>query len=141
MLAEKRASIAPASNDTNSVYTFVKEGQQWFIELPEYLAQGGSKADLQMVEGADELLNFIAGSKKRVTIQLDRKPFEGADVLKLIELCEAPKGGGYYQMHTYRNQIIEKRIWLCDVTLFIFGDMPEQIYISKIGAATGEPGR
>jgi hypothetical protein len=138
MLAQKSAATATASSQTNSVYTFVKEGSQWFIDLPEYLAQGGSKADLQMVEGADELLQFIAGGKKRITLQLDREPFEDADVLELVELCAAPMGGGYYRMHMYRNQRIEKRIWLCDVTLFVFGDMPEHIYFRKIGAKADE---
>ena len=118
--------------ENTSIYSFVKEDRQWYIDLPGYLAHGGNKADLQMVEGADVLLNFMAHGKKIVTLQLDRAPFEGADVLKLVELCDAPKGGGYYIMHTFRKQAIEKRIWLCDVTLFVFGDMPECIYIRKL---------
>ena len=85
-----------------------------------------------MVEGADTLLNFIANGKKIVTIQMDREAFAGAEMLELVELCEAPKGGGYYFLHTYNKQKIEKRIWLCDVTLFVFGDMPERIYYKKI---------
>ena len=133
MLAkEPPSSVAvPKIADKEIVYSFLKEGHQWYIELPEYLARGGSKADLQMVEGADVLLDFMANGKKSVTLQLDREPFEGADVLELVELCEAPKGGGYYIMHTFRNYRIEKKIWLCDVTLFVFGDMPERIYIKK----------
>jgi len=134
MLFKKSSQDAGGMHSTknNSIYSFVKEDRRWYIDLPAYLAQGGNKADLQMVEGADVLLNFMAHGKKIVTLQLDREPFEGADVLELVELCNAPKGGGYYQMHTFRKQAIEKRIWLCDVTLFVFGDMPERIYIRKL---------
>jgi hypothetical protein len=35
------------------IQTFIKEDNQWFIDLPEYLANGGAKGDLQMVAGAD----------------------------------------------------------------------------------------
>jgi len=131
-MVPKTASTETASQPNLSTYKFAREGTQWFIDLPEYLAQGGSKADLQMVEGADELLDLIANGKRRVTIQLDREPFEGADVLELVELCDAPKGGGYYKLERYRQQKLNKRIWLCDVTLFVFGDMPERIYIKKL---------
>lgn len=130
MLAEKSLAIKQP-NQNATVYSFVKEGKQWFIDLPEYLAQGGHKADLQMVEGADDLLDFMAKGKKSVKLQLDTQPFEDADVLELLELCEAPTGGGYYILRTYRNHTLNKQIWLCDVTLFVFGDMPEKIYIKK----------
>src|SRR4051812_32377130 len=103
MLFEKTTSRVHTSNEPNTIYSFTKEGQQWFIDLPDYIARGGSKFDLLMVEGADTLLNFIANGKKIVTIQMDRQPFDGAEVLELVELCEAPKGGGYYVLHTYNK--------------------------------------
>lgn len=113
-------------------YTFLKENGRWYIDLPEYLKQGGSKGDLEMVAGADEMLDIMARGKKHVTLEMDREPFEGADLLELTELCSAPMGGGYYIMHTYRGRTLQKRMWLCDVTLFVFGDMPEKIYVKKI---------
>ena len=41
-------------------YKFVKESRDWYIELPEFLENGGSKGDLQMVEGTDTLLDIIS---------------------------------------------------------------------------------
>ena len=114
------------------VYTFLKENGRWFIDLPEYLQQGGSKADLEMVSGADEMLDAMARGRKKLTIELDREPFDGADLLELEELCEAPMGGGYYVMHTYTGRPLGKKMWLCDVTLFVFGDMPQRIYCKKL---------
>lgn len=111
------------------VYHFIKESGCWYIDLPQFLARGGSKNDLQMVEGADALLRLMARGKSNIYIRMDTEPFDGADVLELVQLCDAPKGGGYYLMHTCRSRIINKKIWLCDVTLFVFGDMPQRIYV------------
>lgn len=44
-------------------YKFIKEGRDWFIDLPEYIEGGGSKGDLQMVEGADKMLDMMAEEK------------------------------------------------------------------------------
>jgi hypothetical protein len=126
-IASPGTAVRPA--ESVPVYVFVKEDNCWYVDLPEYLARGGSKADLKLVEGADELLHLIARRKKMVSVQLDIAPFDDADVLELTELCDAPKGGGYYLMRTCRNRPINKTLWLCDVALFVFGDMPERIYI------------
>jgi hypothetical protein len=110
-------------------YSFKKENGRWYIDLPDYLARGGMPSDLEMAEGAHELLNMMARGKNNVKLVLETEPFDGADVLELDELCGAPKGGGYYMMHTCRSRPLQKRIWLCDVTLFVFGEMPQKIYI------------
>lgn len=117
---------------TVNTHSFIKEDKQWFIDLPDYLNQGGSKKDLEMIDGVDELLTQVAGSKKKVTLILDTNPFDGADLLELIEMCEAPKGGGYYLMHSCNNYLVNKRLWICDILLFVFGDLPEKIYLKKI---------
>jgi hypothetical protein len=62
-------------------HRFIKEGSSWYIDLPEYLEQGGSKDDLQMISGADTMLDIIAGDADEVTLQMDTEPFRGADEL------------------------------------------------------------
>jgi hypothetical protein len=56
-------------------YKFIKEGREWYIDLPEYLASGGSKGDLQMVEGADTMLDIISEGATEVCLLLDRAFF------------------------------------------------------------------
>jgi len=112
-------------------YRFVKTEQGWFLYLPEYVAQGGNEAALQMLEGADEILSIIARGKKQVNIQMDTEPFEEADLLELDEICDAPKGGGYYVMRSLRGRPYSRRMWLCDIVLFVFGDIPPQIFVRK----------
>lgn len=118
-------------------HTFIKEDNRWYIDLPEYIQKGGSKDHLEMVEGAGVMLNILAQGRKTVTITMDTQPFEQADVLDLVELCDAPLGGGYYMMRTFNGKKINKKMWLHDVTLFIFGDMPQHIYVHKEPEETG----
>ena len=113
-------------------HRFVREAEEWYIDLPGYLEQGGYKADLQMVSGADTMLDIIAGDKDEVVLQIDTQPFEGADELLLTERCDPILGGGYYHLKQFENGKVDKDIWLCDVTRFVFGDIPERIYIKNI---------
>jgi hypothetical protein len=79
-------------------YRFIKTGIEWYIDLPEFIEQGGSKGDLQMVEGADKMLDIMAESERSVILNISKEPFAGADVLELTEKCDAYTGGGYYRM-------------------------------------------
>ena len=113
-------------------YTFLREGAGWYIDLPEYIEQGGSKGDLAMVAGADTMLDIMAEGKDKVTIQLDTKLFNNADLLKLVEVCDPGIGGGYYVLETFNGKPIQHRMWLCAVTNYVFGHLPEQIYVKKV---------
>jgi hypothetical protein len=113
-------------------YRFVREGMGWYIDLPEYLSQGGNKSDLEMVSGADTMLDIIAGEMSEVTLLIHTEPFEGADELLLTELCDTILGGGYYHIMQFENKEVNKDLWLCDVTRFVFGDIPKKIYLKKI---------
>lgn len=113
-------------------HTFIKEPNgEWFIDLPEYLANGGAKADLQMVEGADTMLDVMANEGYTVTITMDDEPFENADVLLLQELCDPMIGGGIYLMESFEGKKVMQPMWLCAVTQFVFGYMPEKIFVKR----------
>ncbi|HKZ68192.1 MAG TPA: DUF6717 family protein [Chitinophagaceae bacterium] len=99
------------------------EGMEWYIDLPEYLL---------MVSGADTMLDIIAGEKSEVTLQINTEPFEGADELLLTERCDPIPGGGYFHLKPFENKKVNKDLWLCDVTRFVFGDIPKKIYVKKI---------
>ncbi|XZF14674.1 DUF6717 family protein [Chitinophagaceae bacterium MMS25-I14] len=113
-------------------YRFIKTGGQWFIDLPEYIEQGGHYADLQMVEGADTMLDMMADGEASVTLQIAEEPFEGPDMLLLTEKCDPGIGGGYYLMPQYEGRQIDQMMWLCQVTEFVFGYLPERIFVKNI---------
>lgn len=114
------------------VHRFYKEGISWYIDLPEFLALGGSIGDLQMVDGADKMLDLVSKGGEEVTLQISTEPFEKADKLVLIEKCDPIIGGGYYFMEYFETIKVHQRMWLCGVTEFVFGDLPEQIFILRL---------
>jgi hypothetical protein len=113
-------------------HRFYKEYSTWYIDLPEYLAQGGSQGDLAMVSGADTMLETVSGSAGKVTLQIDTTPFEGSDELMLTELCDPVMGGGWYLVKEFEGKAVNQQMWLCAVTEFVFGYMPERIYVKKV---------
>src|SRR5687767_8156397 len=112
-------------------YKFNKTGHDWYIDLPEYIEQGGSKSDLQMIDGADKMLDLMAEGKNSVTLKIGREQFEGSDLLTLTEICDPSIGGGNYIMKQYEGREINRTMWLCQVTEFVFGDIPPLIFVKK----------
>jgi hypothetical protein len=112
-------------------YCFKRSGADWYIDLPEYIEQGGSKGDLQMVDGADKMLDMMAGNENKVLLTISTLVFDGADELTLTERCDPIIGGGYYLMKQYEGQEINRSMWLCQVTEFVFGDIPVTIFVRK----------
>ena len=115
-------------------HTFIKEEDgSWFIDLPEYIANGGNKGDLQMVAGADTMLDVIGNDARQVTITMGEEPFDGADILELTELCDPVLGGGIYLMPLFEGAQVAQQMWLCPVTEFVFGYLPKKIYVKRVG--------
>jgi hypothetical protein len=113
---------------------FYKEGGSWYIDLPEYLAQGGSLGELQMVAGADTMLDRMAGGAEEVWLLFSPVPFDGADELVMTARCAPEVSGAYYLLKQYEGQYIEQPMWLCGVTDFVFGELPSHIYIKRVAS-------
>jgi hypothetical protein len=108
-------------------FLFLKNAQnEWYLQLPEW---NGDPEDLQMVEGADQWLDLIAGGNTSLEITIDNKPFAQAEMLTLLRLKDDNLGGGgiYYLEH-YQGVKVALKLWLCQVTAFIFGEIPQKLY-------------
>ncbi|MEI6949261.1 DUF6717 family protein [Paraflavisolibacter sp. H34] len=114
-----------------NTHTFSKQDDSWYLKVNESSQAGGSQAYLPMETGRDTILDFLSRGKNKVTLSMDTEPFEGAELLSLEEICDAPKGGGYYLLHRFKGRLINKKVWLCDTALFLFGDVPERIYVKR----------
>jgi len=99
----------------------------WYIDLPEW---GGSIDDLQMVDGADTMLDMVSGHTNECYLEMSDEPFEGADRIKLVEDLTTSVGGGNYIMETYNSEQINHAMWLCQVTVEVFYTLPMAIYVS-----------
>lgn len=110
-------------------YKFIKEDNgRWYIDLPDWQ---GVKADLEMVEGADTMLDYVGEGSNEVKLLLAEEPFEGSAILQLIEDYKDHVGGGIYLLRDYEGKALDQQMWLCDVTKFVFGKLPPFIYFKK----------
>jgi hypothetical protein len=121
---------------------FYKENEIWYIDLPEFLDEGlGTKANLMMVDGSDELLDILSKNSTEVSVEFSHLPFEGAthtlraqqignnqDLLSKIGHAFVSYGM-YYKV----KELNEKRIWLCPVTEYVFGgSYPREIFVRVV---------
>lgn len=111
-------------------FKFYKENNQWYVDLPEWK---GEQAELEMVAGADSMLDIISQGEHETYVTLSVTPFENADVLELQSICSEQAwqlSGAFYKVSRLKGVSYDLSIWLCDVTTFVFGEFPKKIYIS-----------
>ncbi len=110
---------------------FIKESdERWFVDLPEY---DGPHEALEMVAGADALCDILSFDRKSVSVTLTEALTEFTTVILHrwlpFEETEGSTIGAYYRADFESNVREPFDIWLCPVTLFIFGEYPNVFYI------------
>ena len=80
-----------------------------------------------MVDGADTFLDYLSNNGDEVTLDLSLDPQQGYDVLN-YRYPHPRNGGAYYSTQMGNNEHI---LWLCGVTEFVFGYMPEEVWYRK----------
>ena len=118
-----------------NTYTFFRKNGGWHVNLPTSRIRSKKKECLDLVEGADSMLNLMSDGKDKVTLALNTEPFENAELLELLSTCQPFLEGGYYLMREHDGKQINYEMWICDVTRLAFGDTPEKVYVRKIAGA------
>lgn len=110
------------------ILTFEKETNGcWYIALPEWK---GLHSQLQMVAGADDLLDLISKDAALVNLEVSLIPVPGYD--KAEKLKKSLYGADYY-LESYMGKKIYHKFWLCPVTTFVFGgEYPDELYIKEV---------
>lgn len=101
-------------------YRFYKESSKWYVDIANY---PGDKSELEMVMGADLLLDNLSNDGDDISLQFSIEQMPGCHTLRLSE--KTTDGGGYYD-NDY--MLGPSTIWLCSVTSYVFGFLPELIY-------------
>lgn len=109
-------------NPNNFTLGFKKVNGLWYSDIKNWPKQ--FEARQQMVCGADSLLEYLAKGKDYITLHIETKPFKNS--YRLIKVKEDDLGGTYI----CDNPNIPYSIWLCNVTKFVMGKHPEDIYFS-----------
>jgi hypothetical protein len=105
-------------------YTFNKEQGSWYIDLPNWI---GTKGELQMIAGADTLLDHLSNNGTTVNVALSTdKLFANSGFQTLKRIVKTPPNGCMYHLGF-------TPVWLCNVTKFVFdGIFPRQIHFKVV---------
>ena len=107
-------------------YRFYKTLEnRWYADIPEWT---GSIDELEMVCGADIMLEIMAQGETEIYLSLGDKRIEGGSAL--MKFRETPDvGGAEYIFTSWKGIEYNMNIWLCDVTRWVFGTLPNTIYV------------
>lgn len=103
--------------------------EKWFVDLPTW---EGPKEALEMVCGADTMLNRMDLGAGEVTLKISAIDFEGADELNMVREATEIGDGAFYLLGEYLGEEINLGMWLCGVTTYVFGYYPEVIFLKVI---------
>ena len=107
-------------------YTFKQEkDSKWYIDLPDW---EGERWELEMVEGADILLEVLSQGSKTVKVDISIDPLENCDFI--LDYIRPESGGAWYKVRD--NSESRGVIWLCHVTKFVFGNLPKKLYCNHV---------
>ena len=81
-----------------------------------------------MMAGADDWLDFVSEKREAVTLALS----DQSSLSEKIVLYESDEFGATYIAHTFKEEDINQVMWLCPVTVFVFGNYPKEIYYHVI---------
>lgn len=98
-----------------------KEDWKWYVVLDDWT---GPQEDLEMVQGADTMLDILSEGKFDLDLRVSTEPFDSTFILE-SDLSE--DGGMWYNL---TSDLFAFPVWLCYVTKHVFGEFPNKIYIS-----------
>ena len=97
---------------------------RWYIDLPEWLDNDMPIEALEMIDGADLLLDKLSKYGNEVLINFS--DIYKKESLHLKKIYEDKNGA------TYSVKMEDFVVWLCPVTLYLFENYPENLYIKTV---------
>ena len=111
---------------TKKLRFYKEEDNRWYVDLPGF---EGDKSELEMVAGADHMLDIYSQGENDVYLKLALSEYPGADKLTRLD----KNGSGFdYKVSSHFGIPYDYTLWLCDVTKYVYGQFPKFIYVQKI---------
>lgn len=110
----------------------------WYIDLPVWQ---GAHDSLEMVAGADWLLEFVGNGAPRVEVEVvkSNEMLDEMENDKRFFRCDQTEqslvGGATYDVNL---EGFDRTMWLCPVTLFVLGEYPKYLYIKPMKKLSDE---
>lgn len=107
--------------------TFVQDPDgRWYIDMP----WDGSRGNLEMVNGSDRLLSYIANGDNKVTIQVILDNLDDYNDYIVLDRFEMSLAGG--ASYNVSNSEFKDPIWICPVTLCVLGRYPKKLFFKRV---------
>ena len=106
---------------------YKEESKRWYADIPQCT---GRKSALQMVAGADDLLDMIAKGRNEIYLYFSETEIEDAEILYFKR--NSLFNGANYRLKKFEGNNIKQKVWLCDVTLHVLGKFPKRIYFKEV---------
>jgi len=101
-----------------------EEDGKWYAIIPDWPYD---HEELEMVDGADELLDSLTSDNRLVSMEVETEEPETGEYVT-FSMIDHDDYGGTYVTEDPRMEV--QQIWLCNVTHFVFnGEHPEMLYI------------
>ena len=111
--------------------TYYKLGTRWYLDFPEYIAQGGDADDLERFGAFHDFLELAAAGETTVVFHMGTEPFEGADCFELTG-SSGGKTGGHYRLNRFEGKPVDLELWFNTVIYTGLTTLPQRIYFSKV---------
>lgn len=109
-------------------YIFTKENGNWFVNFSRGLKEF-NRTEFALVDGAATLLDTLSNGHSSVPLKIDSRPFRKASVLELMEWGHDIADDGHYRMSDEKGNVLQPNVCLSELTLLVFGDIPDRFYV------------
>ena len=107
---------------------FVKEADgRWYADIRHWPRL--FHANLEMIAGADDLLEALDNGQGYVRMEVDMNPADKRDFFKMVKVSQTNLGATYKVLYCDRYN---NKAWLCNVGKFVMGKHPDAIFARQI---------
>lgn len=107
---------------------FVREADgRWYADIRHWPRM--FHANLEMIAGADDLLEALDNGHGYVRMEVDLDPVDKRNFFKMVKVAQTNLGATYRVLYCDRYN---KKAWLCNVGRFVMGKFPDAIFARQI---------
>lgn len=107
---------------------FIRESNsRWYADIKHWPKR--FHANLEMVAGADDLLEALDNGNGYVKVEVSVEPSDKRDWFKMIKVSQTYLGATYTVLYCDRYK---GKAWLCNVGKFVMGKHPDCLFVRQI---------
>lgn len=115
-------------NPNHFTLGFVREiDGRWYADIRHWPKMFHS--NLEMVAGADDLLEALDKGKGYVKVEVDVNPADKREWFKMIKVSQTYLGATYKVLYCDRYK---GKTWLCNVGKFVMGKHPDILFVRQL---------